>query len=443
MAVKKPNLLDGKAQSRVVRQIASESKNAVKKPELVGKNTNAESASVSTPLYDQRPTDNPWAQRAYDNQVKNAQLTAETPDTDPATAWERGRLTGVTRGAAASTAAGGVNFVGLLLDSARNLNTAAQEQNQKIKVAQENIARYTAMMNQPGADKAQLQRWIASNERTIKEAQSTLDTWNKPTDKAVSGLYGTADKLAETSEKEIASAKEGLGTAGQLAVDVGVAGLQMAGDAVMGGLPAMFVRSTGGAAQAARQSGAALDQQLVYGLGSGALSVATEKIANVAAPFKAAFGEGLANKAAGKLIAKFGENQAVQIMSRLANTAGGKAVLSAISEGSEEVLEDLVQPYLKRATYDKNATFNAQEAGHDFLIGALLGGLGSAGEVASNIASGKTQRPASFDAGERPAQSEGNSMGAAENAVQGVSDANSGMTRTEAKPVTLEEILFG
>ena len=309
-------------------------------------NQRRQASNVQGPrtLYDQRPTHNPRAQRADDNQVENAQLTAQTPDTDPATAWERGRLTGVTRGAAASTAAGGVNFVGLLLDSARNLNTAAQEQNQKIKVAKENIARYTAMMNQPGADKAQLQRWIASNERTIKEAQSTLDTWNKPTDKAVSGLYGTADKLAETSEKEIASAKEGLGTAGQLAVDVGVAGLQMAGDAVMGGLPAMFVRSTGGAAQAARQSGAALDQQLVYGLGSGALSVATEKIANVAAPFKAAFGDGLANKAAGKLIAKFGENQAVQIMSRLANTAGGKAILSAISEGSEEVLEDLVQP---------------------------------------------------------------------------------------------------
>ena len=421
MAVKKPNLLDGKAQSRVVRQIASESKNAVKKPELVGKNTNAESASVSTPLYDQRPTDNPWAQRAYDNQVKNAQLTAETPDTDPATAWERGRLTGVTRGAAASTAAGGVNFVGLLLDSARNLNTAAQEQNQKIKVAQENIARYTAMMNQPGADKAQLQRWIASNERTIKEAQSTLDTWNKPTDKAVSGLYGTADKLAKTSEKEIASAKEGLGTAGQLAVDVGVAGLQMAGDAVMGGLPAMFVRSTGGAAQEARQSGAALDQQLVYGLGSGALSAATEKIANVAGPFKKVFGEGLANKAAGKLIAKFGENQAVQVMTRLASTAGGKAVLSAISEGGEEVLEDLVQPYLKRATYDKNATFNAQEAGRDFLVGALLGGIGSAGEVASNIAARNTQRTQNTPAQGRPAQTEGNSMGAPENAVQGVS----------------------
>lgn len=421
MAVKKPDLINGDAQSRVVKKIASESKNAVKKPDLVGKDSKAESDSVSTPLYDQRPTDNPWAQRAYDNQVKHAQLTAKTPNADPATAWQRTRLTGVTRGAAASTAAGGVNFVGLLLDSVRNLNTAAQEQNQKIKVAQENIARYTEMMNQPGADKAQLQRWIASNERTIKEAQSTLDTWNKPTDKAVSGLYGTADKLADTSQREIAAAKQGLGTAGQLAVDVGVAGLQMAGDAVMGGLPAMFVRSTGGAAQEARQSGAALDQQLVYGLGSGALSVATEKIANVAAPFKAAFGEGLANKAAGKLIAKFGEKQAVQVMSRLANTAGGKAILSAISEGSEEVLEDLVQPYLKRATYDKNATFNAQEAGRDFLIGALLGGIGSAGEVASNIAARNAQKPASFDAGERPAQTEGNSMGTAENAVQSVS----------------------
>ena len=449
--------------------------------------------------------------------------------------------------AVASTVSGGVNFAGLMMDSLRNLNTAALEQKEKVKVAQDNIARYTEMMKTAtGAEKEQLQKWIASNQRTINAAQSTLDTWNKPTDHLVQSIYQIADKAADDSERAVTSAKQGLGKVGQLAVDVGVAGLQMGGDALAGGLPAMFVRATGGAAQEARQSGADLDQQLVYGLGSGALSAATEKIANVAGPFKKVFGEGLANKAAGKLIAKFGENQAVQVMTRLASTAGGKAILSAISEGSEEVLEDLVQPYLKRATYAsnpystnkygagnvdltnrpqyqnedgsistvdsvsfnidgkevllptvwikdgnpyhsyndaeilqhyydtgeylgkfntpeeadeyaqklhesqnqyynvyKNATFNAQEAGHDFLIGALLGGLGSGVEVASNIASGKTQKPASFGAGERPVQSEGNSMGAPENAVQGVSDANNAMPKAEAKPVTLEDILFG
>ena len=291
--------------------------------------------------------------------------------------------------AVSSTVSSGVNFAGLMLDSLRNLNTAALEQKEKVKVAQDNIARYTEMMKTAtGAEKEQLQKWIASNQRTINAAQSTLDTWNKPTDHLVQSIYQIADKAADDSERAVTSAKQGLGKVGQLAVDVGVAGLQMGGDALAGGLPAMFVRATGGAAQEARQSGADLDQQLVYGLGSGALSAATEKIANVAGPFKKVFGEGLANKAAGKLIAKFGENQAVQVMTRLASTAGGKAILSAISEGSEEVIEDLVQPYLKRATYDNNATFNAQEAGHDFLIGALLGGLGSGVEVAANTVNG-------------------------------------------------------
>ena len=43
-------------------------------------------------------------------------------------------------------------------------------------------------------------------------------------------------------------------------------------------------------------------------------------------------------------------------------------------------MEDVLQPFLKRATYDKDARFDAGEAGHDFLVGAILGGLGGTAE---------------------------------------------------------------
>ena len=138
----------------------------------------------------------------------------------------------------------------------------------------------------------------------------------------------------------------------------------------------MAVRAAGGAAQEARQAGAKLDRQIKYGLGSAALSVGTEKISNVAAPFRKMFGTGAAERIAGSLVKRFGENDAVQMMQRLSQAAGGRIALSAIGEGGEEVMEDVLQPFLKRAIYNKDAQFDAGEAGHDFLVGAILGGLG-------------------------------------------------------------------
>ena len=112
------------------------------------------------------------------------------------------------------------------------------------------------------------------------------------------GAYDIADRLADSGAKDINKAKSGLGKAGQLAVDAGVAGAQMGMDIAltpfMGGsaLFPMFMRSAGGGAQQARRAGATREQQVNYGLASGALSVATEKIGNAAAPFKKMFGKG-------------------------------------------------------------------------------------------------------------------------------------------------------
>lgn len=202
-------------------------------------------------------------------------------------------------------------------------------------------------------------------------------------DKTADAIYQAADKLADSGAKDINKAKSGLGKVGQLAVDVGVAGAQMGADAALGlltggsALPAMFVRSTGGSAQEARRQGATHEQQVNYGFASGALSVATEKIGNAAAPFKKMFGKG------------FLDDVIERVMGNLTKSAAGKVALSFIEEGGEEVIEDLVQPALQMIYNGKTlggsySELEAAEVLNDFLVGGILGGIGGGVEAATN-----------------------------------------------------------
>lgn len=226
-------------------------------------------------------------------------------------------------------------------------------------------------------------------EGTFEERHPTLSG-------AQETLYNAADEIGALSQRNIAEAKEGLGSVGQFAVDVGVAGTQLAGDALLAALTGgsalvpMALRSAGGAAQTARQNGADVMEQAVYGLGSGALSAATEKIANVAAPFKAVFGEGKAEKLASALVNRFGENTAIQTMNRLAQTPVGQLAASMLSEGGEEVVEDVFQPVLQRAIYDPDARFDMSEALYDFAVGAVLGGVGGGVDITRRRATDAT-----------------------------------------------------
>ena len=206
-------------------------------------------------------------------------------------------------------------------------------------------------------------------------------------------MYDTADRLAAQSAQNIAEAKEGLGSVGQFAVDVGVAGTQLAGDALLAALTGgsalvpMAVRGFGSGTQQARQEGATLGQQVAYGAGSAALSVATEKIANVAAPLRRTFGSGVL------------DNAITKATGRLGQSAAGQTVLSALSEGGEEVVEALVQPVLQRITYDKTALQQYQDPDYladtiyQGLIGGALGGaLGAAGSIGRRSAENANRR---------------------------------------------------
>lgn len=362
----------------------------------------AKETKAVTPSASPRPMEN----ASTANNRPNSRLMADvqTGGTTPPS-LDNGRVGKVISGAAKSTGSAFTNLGGLMAEGAGYLNTRIANQNagDSLQSDHDAVKRYEKMLRDvkwangkamTAADVKQVQGYLASAKRRIAAHEGYTKAVEQ-SDKAVADkAYQKADRLSQSSAADVAQAKEGLGPVGQFAVDVGVAGAQMAGDMAVGALtggsalPAMFVRSVGSAAQEARQSGATYGQQLGYGLGSGALSVATEKISNVADPFKKFFGEGLADKAAGKLIARFGESDAVRIMKRLAETPGGKAALSFISEGGEEAIEDIAQPILQTIYNGKRYStvpeyirdLDAKEIAHDALVGGALGLVGSAAE---------------------------------------------------------------
>ena len=305
---------------------------------------------------------------------------SNTPSFDPMTAHQRTRGTGIVRGAAYGTGAGWTNAGGVLADTVGRVKDAFETND------------YTYTQRRIAADEKALAAGRTSDGRRLtadgrKNLQSRLDreraelaameapkgtveSRQKPIFGVRDTLYRAADSMAAKGQEETAKAKEGLGKLGQLGVDVGTAGLQMVGDAPLG-LAGMAIRAGGSAAQEARLNNADFNDQLGYGISSGLLSAATEKISNFAGPFKKIFGEGVVDKLAPNLVAKLGGSKA------------GKLALSALGEGGEEFIEAVFQPVLQRATYDPDARFNLEDALYDAAVGAVLGGVGGVSDVLS------------------------------------------------------------
>jgi hypothetical protein len=405
--------------------------------------TGAQSATLtqSTTRYPQ-PMDNVGRQTGT-----NSRLLADTKQSGTLIpSLDNGRVGKVISGAAKSVGSAYTNLGGVLAEGAGKLNTRIANQNagDSLQSDHDAVKRYEKMLRDvkwangramSAKDVKQVQGYLASAKRRIAAHEGYTKAVEQ-SDKAVADkAYQKADRLSQSSAADVAQAKEGLGPVGQFAVDLGVQGVQIAGDVAASavipgaGLALMTARSAGSGAQQARQSGASYDQQLAYGLGSGALSLATEKISNVAGPFKKAFGAGLADKAAGKLIAKFGESTAAQIMSSLAKRPAGKLALSMISEGGEEFLEDVVQPILQRATYDPSAKFDWGEALYDAAVGAAMGGIGGALDVVRGRSNAPT--PPQEAAGAQTDVREGSYAPVEQVSAEGAQNAASGVETAE------------
>lgn len=299
-------------------------------------------------------------------------------------------ITPIIKSAAAGYAADMVGAADTLLRAPSGLNYAASQERGEIEASKKNIAAYTERLKaaKTEEERQQWQTLIDRNKRLIeinsKAAGEQVKNYQDATKGAQETLQGTYQKLRKTASDNMEKANEGLTPVGKYLNNVGVAGAQMVADAALGGgsaLGPMFLRVFGGnsqeAAEAADKPGMSAAEQLdaqnralLYGTASGAVSIATEKISNVAAPFKKAFGGGFLDKAIDGAIAKMNGN------------AAGRLALSFLSEGGEEVIEDLVQPALQTIYNGQSAGQNyseldAAEILNDFLVGGALGLLGS------------------------------------------------------------------
>ena len=155
---------------------------------------------------------------------------------------------------------------------------------------------------------------------------------------------------------------------------------------------------------------------------------------------------------------------------------GGSAlrswIKSMVDEGKEEVVQGAIERGLQNLTYqkgnplasvtDQNAVLNPRTALEEFKGGAVVSSILGGGQVLAGkaLSSAQSHQNGTLNAaGERTAQSEGNSMGAAQSGAQAVSGgimeqevqrlfgqqkaASAGETANSGKSVTLDDLLFG
>lgn len=195
-----------------------------------------------------------------------------------------------------------------------------------------------------------------------------------------------------------AEAKDGLGTVGSFLVDAGVAGVQMAGDALIGvassgsSTGAMLIRSFGSGANSAAQQGGDTNDQIYEGAKSAALEYFSEKL----------FG--------GNPIYDDG-GLVTDLLFKAADRFGGSKTLTNIlsslpakmaSEGLEEVVSAVLDPVVNRVAnwIDKGSRNtdmpDVNELLREGLIGAALSGVANVvtGNVGKNASTqNKTEAP--------------------------------------------------
>ncbi len=159
----------------------------------------------------------------------------------------------------------------------------------------------------------------------------------------------------------------------------------------------LAVRAFGGGLKEARESGASRQQQFNYALSSAAVEVLTEKIGSIALPLKGAYGKG----AVDDIVRDFVNGAAKTPLGR----AGLNTLFSALSEGGEEIVSDIVNPIIKTATFDREGYKEYgspeywSEMLRDGIIGAGLGLVGNGGQVVRAVNETRTNAKAKKSGG--------------------------------------------
>ena len=338
------------------------------------------------------------------------------------------RLTNTVKGGLKGSLATNTDAMGALYESGQN---ARDRQNQ------EYLADYKRSLDRAKRDLEAMQAdnklhpntWSAGDLESqgyiVEDAQRKYDAMLKVVNgnvqqKAVTASRDLSAAVQESSAKDIAKAKDGLGTAGQILVDAGASLTQMAGDAAVGvatgtsGTMLPFgLRALGGGTMQARQAGADIEDQMLYGSAIAAKEILTEKMFNIALPFSKAYGGGalddVVQSSIGKAVDKFAKTDAGKKL------LGGGLTLatSALSEGAEEFIGDWLEWQLPRIYGGDVASAGETltNSMYDFLVGAASGLMGDAsGKVVSGTANGVQSQIATRQVGQAVKDATGNTQ---------------------------------
>lgn len=233
---------------------------------------------------------------------------------------------------------------------------------------------------------------LQSQRNVVEDARRRYDAYAKVVEEqvqegATAAAYAVADALSAGGAADLDLAKRGnrLGKFGEVLADAGASSVQTLGDAALNmamGAPGFMggfaMRSFGGGTQEARQEGADLGEQLLYGGLSAAKELFTEKMFNIALPFSAAYGGGAADDLVERAIRG--------AVDRFSSTeAGGRALggaltflSGAVSEGLEELVGDWLEWQLPRVYGGQpdTAAEVLENSLYDFLVGAASGTMG-------------------------------------------------------------------
>lgn len=187
-------------------------------------------------------------------------------------------------------------------------------------------------------------------------------------------LMQQSDDLLMAAQENTAKGKQGLSKGGAIAYDILTGAGQMGADigtASLTGLGMMQVlgaRVFGQGASEARQSGADINQQIAYGALSAGIEMATEKIVGGLPMAEKLGAGGIADNTIKKMAQGIAKSpKLATALTYFANMAG---------EGAEEAISEILQPIAKRLTYDPNADWaSMEEVLYSALIGAGVSGV--------------------------------------------------------------------
>lgn len=196
-----------------------------------------------------------------------------------------------------------------------------------------------------------------------------------------------ASKTIEKGTKNLEKAKKGLGRGGEFAVDAYSALLGVGADMITGpaSMGTMASRSFGGAYDQAKREGADDSQAALYGFSQAAVETATEKMFAVATPLRKIYGKGAGDELSEKLLNKIVSKTKTKA-GKEASYNGSKVMMSALTEGLEEMVAEGIEPAIANAIYAEATGNPHSTSASDVLRAGALGGamggiMGGAGQV--------------------------------------------------------------